>query len=293
MKLLGVVYREPFPDPWTEGEKIPWNEPDFSQRMLREHLSQNHDAASRRFAAIDEHVAWIHHTLLAEKPGRILDLGCGPGLYTSRLSRLGHECTGIDFGPASIAYARGQAERDGLRCTYVQEDIRAAAYGTDYDLVMFIYGEFNVFRHSDARMILDKAYDALAEGGLLVLEVHTFAAVRQQGGNSWWYTTESGLFSEKPHICLYESFWDPEQEAVSERYYIVDALSGEVTPHASSMQAYTEEGYESLLTSCGFVDVEFQPSLKGEVDESQALFVVLVARKGTDDEPGPTDPLEE
>jgi len=33
---------------------------------------------------------------LARGP-EVLDLGCGPGLYASRLARLGHECTGIDY----------------------------------------------------------------------------------------------------------------------------------------------------------------------------------------------------
>jgi 2-polyprenyl-3-methyl-5-hydroxy-6-metoxy-1,4-benzoquinol methylase len=124
--LLDLVHRQPIPEPWAEGETIPWSDPHFSSRMLKEHLSQEHDGASRRFEVIDQHVGWIHHEVLSERPTRILDLGCGPGLYTSRLSRLGHECTGIDFSPASIAYARKQAEREVLRCTYLQEDIRTA-----------------------------------------------------------------------------------------------------------------------------------------------------------------------
>jgi hypothetical protein len=58
--------------------KIPWNEPEFSRRMLREHLSQEHDRASRRFAVVDAHVERIDETLLAGRASRVLDLGCGP-----------------------------------------------------------------------------------------------------------------------------------------------------------------------------------------------------------------------
>ena len=93
MNFIDVVNRKP-PQPWIDGEKIPWNEPGFSQRMLAEHLSQAHNAASRRFAIIDEHVAWIHHHVLGDRPARILDLGCGPGLYLNRLAQLGHRGTG-------------------------------------------------------------------------------------------------------------------------------------------------------------------------------------------------------
>jgi 2-polyprenyl-3-methyl-5-hydroxy-6-metoxy-1,4-benzoquinol methylase len=129
MNLTDIVRRTAVPEPWAEGEKIPWNDPDFSARMLQEHLSQEHDAASRRFEKIDRHVAWIHTHGLGEKPSAILDLGCGPGLYASRLARRGHTCVGIDFGPASIAYARAQAEREGLACTYRLEDLRTADFG--------------------------------------------------------------------------------------------------------------------------------------------------------------------
>ena len=57
MKLSDIVNRRIESVPWTEGEKIPWNAPEFSRRMLLEHLSQKHDAASRRFEIIDRHVA--------------------------------------------------------------------------------------------------------------------------------------------------------------------------------------------------------------------------------------------
>lgn len=57
--------------------KIPWDEPAFSQRMLENHLSQDHDWASRRLTVIEQQVTWITRQLPAG--ARILDLGCGPG----------------------------------------------------------------------------------------------------------------------------------------------------------------------------------------------------------------------
>ncbi len=61
-------------EPWSHGGKIPWNDSDFSKRMLREHLAQNHDRASRRAIIIDEQVAWIHESLLGGRASRVLDL---------------------------------------------------------------------------------------------------------------------------------------------------------------------------------------------------------------------------
>ena len=278
MNLLDIVHRQNPPQPWAEGEKIPWNAPGFSRRMLQEHLSQAHDSASRRAETIDRHVSWIHNTLLSGRSTKILDLGCGPGLYTSRLAALGHTCTGIDFSPASIAFAREQAAQKGLNCQYQLADIRTASYGTGYGLAMQIFGEINVFTQADAVTILEKARASLIEGGTLLLEPHTLAAVCQLGNECWWQAAEHGLFSEDPHLLLYESHWDREGRTTTERYHVVDAATGSIARHASTMQAYSEAGYQDLLENCGFGAIQFYPSLCGDQDGSQPALFVLVAR---------------
>jgi SAM-dependent methyltransferase len=280
MKLADLIHRASPPAPWAEGDKIPWNDPDFSRRMLREHLSQAHDAASRRSIIIDEHVAWIHQQMLHNRSSRVLDLGCGPGLYSSRLAQRGHTCVGIDFGPAAIEYARDFAQAQQLACEYHLADVRYAEYGTGYDLVMFVFGEPNVFRPEDLHRILRKAYAALNDGGHFLLEVHTPEVVHRLGHqHSAWYTLEQGLFSARPHLILFESFWDEAQAVAIERFYIVDAETHEVTPHSSSMQAYTDEQYRHALQIAGFTDITFYPSLIGAPDERQPDLFAIVTSK--------------
>ncbi len=43
--------------------KSPRDEPAFSQRMLENHLSQDHDWASRRLTVIEQQVTWITRQL--------------------------------------------------------------------------------------------------------------------------------------------------------------------------------------------------------------------------------------
>jgi SAM-dependent methyltransferase len=278
--MLDLLRRSPVPIPWEEGEKIPWNDPEFSERMLREHLSQEHDAASRRSAKINAHVAWIHRVLLEERPSKVLDLCCGPGLYTSRLARMGHECVGIDYGPASVAHAVRLAQEERLRCIYLQEDVRKARYGAGYHLTMLIFGEFNVFHPLDARRILRRAHAALSSGGTLLLEPQRFEAIQREGESGGrWQSQAEGLFSDRPHLYLEEHFWDSQSCTATTRYHIVDAASGDVATHASTAQAYTQEDMTKLLVGCGFQEPRFYPSLLGELDESQGeLFVVTAHR---------------
>ena len=276
MMIQDVICRKIPPEPWSEGDNIPWNDPDFSKRMLKEHLSQDHDLASRRFEIIDKHVEWIHHSLLNGIPTKILDLVCGPGLYTSRLAKLGHECVGIDYSPASIEFAKNQATSENLTCSYLLEDIRTANYGEVYGLVMMIYGELNVFRPEDAKTILRKSFQTLTDDGLLLIEAQTFSVIRQEGteGNTW-YSESHGLFSDKSHIVLKDSFWDDTNNVATVRYFVVDAETGDIDKCAKSTQAYSKEEYHDLLTECGFHDVTFYPSLGGIDDEEDSLMVVV------------------
>ncbi|MHC4636268.1 MAG: class I SAM-dependent methyltransferase [Planctomycetota bacterium] len=278
--ILDLVGREAVPEPWVEGDNIPWSEPGFSERMLAEHLSQAHDMASRRFETIDTQIEWIHQKLLEGKQSRILDLGCGPGFYTSRLAKLGHECFGIDYSPASIKYAAEQTAKEKLSCKYLHEDIRKADFGTGFGLAMLIFGELNVFRPADAKAILKKANQALSEDGIVLLEPHYFGVVKSIGEQpSSWYSAKSGLFSDKPHICLDESFWDAKSSTATKRYFIIDASTGDMARYATTYQAYTDQQYSDLLEECGFEAIGFYPSLGEDKGEHQTDLIAIVARK--------------
>lgn len=281
MNLMDLVERAAVPQPWSEGEKIPWHEAGFSERMLKEHLSQDHDLATRRFEIVDKHVEWIHRELLGQMPTKILDLGCGPGFYSNRLAKLGHQCVGIDHSPASIAYATDCAKREQLSCVYQEADIRQVEFGSGFGIAMVIFGEFNVFRPATAKAILQKAYAAINPGAVLLLEVHTFAVIQEMPDKgSSWYSAKEGLFSDQPHVCLTESFWDSGSNTTTQRFFIIDASTGGVTRHAQTMQAYSDDQCRALLDECGFCDIEFHPAMGQEKEVRQDGLFVIVAKKG-------------
>jgi len=280
MDLRDLIEQANSPEPWEEGEKIPWHEPAFSQRMLKEHLSQKHNAASRKLKIIEQHVHWLHHTILQNKPSNILDLGCGPGLYTQRLAALGHRCLGLDFSPASIAYAKSQVT-DDLALEYRLGDIRKEAFGIDFDLILLVFGEFNVFRIEDAERILCKAYDALSPNGTLVLEVQALEALRKESQlPATWRRLKQGLFSEHPHLWLEEHFWHEEHSIATTRHIIVHT-DGKCQRYTTSSQAYSDEEYERFMKRIGFTKVRSYASLTGQTHNSSDFPVWVGQRAGT------------
>lgn len=179
--------------------KIPWDDPDFSRRMLAEHLSQEHDRASRRADIIGAHADFVHRRL-PQAPARVLDLACGPGLYTHLLAERGHDCTGVDFSPASIDYARKRAQEAGFAVNYRLADIRTHAPEAEaFDCVLLTFGECNVFAEAEAEALLGMCAGALRPGGFLLLEGHRFDAVRAAGlAPPAWRAFKRGVFFRQP-----------------------------------------------------------------------------------------------
>lgn len=279
--ILDIVHRSPAPAPWAEGDNIPWDNPAFSERMLAEHLSQDHDLASRRSETIDRQVEWIFSNVLGSRPGRVLDLGCGPGLYANRLARLGCECVGIDFSPASIRHARNAAAEDGLSSVdYRHADLRDGDFGDGFDLAMLVYGQFNVFPRDRGLEVLTNTHAALNRGGAMLLEIQSPELIEQGGKQAAsWYSAPSGLFSDRPHLVLQENFWDADARASTTRFMVIDGASGAVSNYALSNEAYTDQDLGEALRASGFEAVERFPSLYGEATKRAPDLPAILARR--------------
>jgi SAM-dependent methyltransferase len=246
--------------------------------MLREHLSQDHDLASRRSEKIDAQIEWLSREILPTHAS-VLDLGCGPGLYTSRLAALGHTCVGVDFSPASIEYAWSQAVNASLDCTCVLEDLVSANFGTGFDAVLLLYAEFNTFPRREAEQLLLGSREPLKPGGRLVLEVHTAEQVRQLGiGAPSWYVRERGLFADDPHLCLIDCAWDGAVRASAERFTVFCSGSDRPRTFVCTTQAYTASAYEERLESAGFTSIQSRVSpADTESDAGAALMMITAA----------------
>jgi 2-polyprenyl-6-hydroxyphenyl methylase/3-demethylubiquinone-9 3-methyltransferase len=68
---------------------------------------------------------------------RLADIGCGGGLLTEPMARLGAKVTGLDASERNIMVARNHAERMGLDIDYRFSTVEAAAEaGEQFDIVL-------------------------------------------------------------------------------------------------------------------------------------------------------------
>jgi 2-polyprenyl-3-methyl-5-hydroxy-6-metoxy-1,4-benzoquinol methylase len=125
---LWRLYRRPQPPPLLpeDAANLPWDQPGFAERMLREHLDQTHGAANRQRPEILRIVDWLWDKLSLHEGSHVLDVTCRLDLYAVELARRGCLVLGIDFSPASIAYACELATeaRVADRCAFELGDVR-------------------------------------------------------------------------------------------------------------------------------------------------------------------------
>jgi SAM-dependent methyltransferase len=116
--------------------------------------------------------AVLSEQLELDGSGRLLDVGCGPGILTVRLAHLFEEAVGLDPDPAMLAEGRRAARQRGItNIRWVQalaEDLPGAAPGP-YRVVTF--GQS--FHWTDEARVAEAVYDMLEPGGALALIVHT------------------------------------------------------------------------------------------------------------------------
>lgn len=281
-KALWRIYQRPErPVAWTQGGNLPWNDPAFSERMLREHLDQAHGAASRvtdeRLAQLD----WLWAKLGLQPGMKICDLTCGPGLYAVELARRGCTVTGVDFAPAAISYARALANGEGVadRCTFIEQDVRATALPAgEFDAVLFLYGQLAIFPQADAQQLLVRCAQALKPGGKLSIELLNQERV-DKTDSKWWFTDNRGLWGDTPFLHLGERFWDDDAKLSSERFYVLHLETGELTDILLCDQTYAIETMATMMQKAGFHPVDAYPRWDGVPLYDADEWVVYIAEK--------------
>ena len=264
------------PEPFQPSDAPFWEDPYISGELLRTHLDDTGEGASRPFGTI---VATVNR-LVAEgvitPSTRVLDLGCGPGRYAELLASVGCHVTGVDLSPRSIAYARERAAQRGLDIEYRLQDFRTLDDVAAFDVVLQVYGELSTFSDPVRDALLAAIHRALVPRGWLVFDVSTPLHRARVGQHHDWSVHSGGFWREGAHLLLSDGFGYPDDVWCDQ--FIVAGDDG-VTAYRMWFHDYEPETIRPVLERAGFAVEQVWEALEGgPFDGGEWLGVLARAR---------------
>ena len=219
---LERINRRPEPFAETTIREL-WTDPHISEQLLRYHLDDDADGASRPGDFMDRSAAWIASEFGLAPGTAMLDLGCGPGQYTNRLARTGAAVTGVDFSSRSIEHARAVAQRDGLEVTHHVADYLEWESSHRFNLALMIYGDYGAMSPQQRRRLLDRLATLLAPDGAFLFDVASVVALADvEETSAYAPRMMNGFWAAEPYFGFLNTFVYPDARVSLDRYEIVE-----------------------------------------------------------------------
>ena len=254
-----------------------WEDEHISKGMLEAHLHPSLEAASRPHDFIDKSVEWISEIAPSSTYKKLLDLGCGPGLYAERFFKKGYKITGIDFSKRSIDYAKEKARERGEDINYIYKNYLEIDYRDEFDLVTLIYCDYAVLSKENREILLKKVYDSMVVGGKFIFDVFTVNEFKDRKENNTWYVSNGGFFKPDKHICL-ESHFIYDNDIRLDQYVIIDS-DEKVDVIRNWFKGYTKETIIDEIKKVGFKDFEIYSDVTGKPYNEESKTLCIVAKK--------------
>ncbi len=278
MCIKEIIEATRIPELFEKGTASMWDDEYISQCLLEMHLNPDVDAASRKRTTIERTVRWIEAHLDGNK--RILDLGCGPGIYCELLAKAGHQVTGMDYSKRSIEHARQEAARKGLDIEYIHQNYLHLDIGETFDAVTMIYCDFDVLAPEEVSLLLGNIHRALKPGGMFIfdtLNMKTPSLMKGQGRS--WDVTHSGFWRNEPYLALTETHHFGEVNVILQQHIV---WSGSHPPAIYRFwnRYYGPATLSPILNAGGFPTADYYDGiLSDNGEETSEMVTFVVARK--------------
>lgn len=269
-------YLKTAPAPYAPSTAPFWDDEHISKHMLAAHLNERTDAASRKPAFMDKSADWISG-LYGARDKRLLDLGCGPGLYSERFHKAGFEVTGVDLSERSIAYARAHALAAGLDIDYRRQNYFTLDERDAYDMATLIYCVIGEFSPADRHALLTKVFAALKPGGHFTLDVLSGDYLKHVAPGRKAEYCEDGFWADKPYLCVQTNLWYEATQNILEQDVVVTDQGCEC--YNIWNQLYTVDTLTRELTSAGFEDIKFFDDIAGAPYTGKSETLCALAAK--------------
>ncbi len=254
-----------------------WTDDYISQKMLENHLDPSIDGASRNRSFIKKSASWICQKVPPADYPSLLDLGCGPGLYSELFAESGYQVTGVDFSKRSIDYAKESARKKQLPISYLKQDYLEMELTETFDLIVMIYCDFGALSANDRHLLVANIYRWLKPGGKFLLDV--FSATKYDQTvvqQSWEYSEGAGFWSENSYLALNKTSKYPNFVWLDQTMVITQ--EDQITYNVWT-SCFTEHSLAAELAAVGFKEYQLYSNVCGESYTKESETIAMLLKK--------------
>ena len=266
MNITNIIPKIEKPKIYEKGTAFMWTDKHISKQLLNIHLNPDIDLGSRKKSTIEKTANWILNTQKEKGKLTILDLGCGPGLYTEIFAEKGHKVTGIDISKNSIEYAIKSAENKKLDITYLNTSYLEVDLKSDkYDLVVLIYTDLGVLTPTERESLLEMIFRILKKGGTFIFDVLKDQEIEKKTSPKTWEVSNIGFWKESPYLALSESFLYQKEKVILFQHSIVDTEEN-IETYRFWTHFFSQTDVKKMLDAHNFIDINFKEDILPEGD---------------------------
>jgi len=274
-QVLKKISARPVPYEFYTTKRL-WNDPHISKKMLEYHLNESADLSSKNMEFVKKSVEWIADKFGVKKRTEICDFGCGPGLYTSRLAKLGASVTGIDFSKRSIQFAKEEAVNLNLNINYVNKNYLYYSTDEQFDLITLLFCDFCALLPQQRKKLLGIFRKNLKDGGSVLMDVCSLKAFEEiEEMSTCRYGLMDGFWTEENYYGFLNIFKYKSEKLILDKYTIIEKKR--IWNVYNWLQYYSIEMLEKELKESGLRIKEYYADISGGRygEESTEICVII------------------
>lgn len=224
--------------------------------------------------------ALIEKLLKEQNVSSVLDMTCGTGSQVFYLAEHGYEVIGSDFSPALIKIARNKAKKQGKNITFIHGDMRELRVGK-FDAIITIFNAIGHLTKTDFDKALQNIHTNLKEGGLYVFDIFNLQAISDDVIDDFNMDIESTHNGIKIRNIQHSEIDRTNGLLASHDHYTIfkDVDKPEVITNSFSLQIYTAEELQRILTKNGFETIHQYDMEGNDFIADSSLNILTIARK--------------
>jgi len=209
---------------------------------------------------------------------RLLDLACGTGELSVRLSKAGFEVTGIDLSDDMLTVASDKAASNGEEVQFYQQNMAELNGLGQFDVIGIFCDSLN-YLQSEKEVIdtFHSVHRHLANDGLFIFDVHSIYKMMHV------FMNQTFTLNDDEISYIWESYEGESPYSVWHdlSFFVLDERTGKYDRYDEQhfQRTFPIEIYEAWLLDAGYEIIEVTADFETSTPQSESERIFFVCRK--------------